>query len=125
MPQVRDTVRIRVDGKAVEVIALFDTGAGKTYVSDRVAEELGYLAYERPINVPLAVHDKDAEVIGYIPAATLEVAGQVLPEKETLGVVKGLREDLIIGLNVIEPYEISFEGERIVLKRIPPTSFLF
>lgn len=125
MVKVRDRIRIYKNDKRLEVIALFDTGSGKTYLNDRVAEKIGYEMYPESRKVPLAVENKEAEVIGYAPAVDVEIAGYVLPEKETIGVVKDLREDAIIGLNLIEAYNIILEKDRIKLKGYPPKTFLF
>lgn len=125
MVKVRDRIKVHKDDKCLEVVALFDTGSGKTYLNDRIAERIGYEKYPEPRKVPLAVEDKEAEVVGYAPAVDIEIAGYVLPEKETIGVVKDLREDAIIGLNLIEAYNIVLERDKIKLKRYPPKTFLF
>lgn len=124
MVKVRDKVRVYKEDKVLEIIALFDTGSGKSYLSDSIAEKVGYEEYPEPIRVPLAVKGKEAEVIGYLHAY-LEINGYRLPEKETIGVVKDLTVDAIIGLNIIEPYNIILEKDRIRFKEYPPKSFLF
>lgn len=124
MVKVRDKVKFHKDGKFVEVTALFDTGSGKTYLSHYMAERIGYELYPKPVRIPLAVKDKEAEVIGSLQAF-LEIAEYVLPEKETIGVVKDLRVDAIVGLNIIEPYNIVFEKDAVRFKEQPPRTFLF
>ena len=124
MVKTRDRVLLYKDAKSLEVIALFDTGSARSYVAKDVADRLGYEPYPQPIKVPLAVENYEAEVLGYLPAI-IEVAGYKLPEVEALGVVDKLRVETIIGINIMEPYEITLEKDRIVLKRIPPRSHLF
>ena len=123
MVKVIDKIRLFKNDKCVEVEALFDTGAGKSYVSKRVAEVLGYERYEKPREVQLAVKNFKAKVIGYL-VAHVEIAGYVLPEVEVFGVIEDLVRDVIIGLNIIEPYEIVLERDRVRFKRIPPTTLL-
>ncbi len=124
MVKVSDKVRIFSCKKCVVVEALFNTGSGRSYVSDRIAQELGYELYDKPRRVQLAVKDLKAEVIGYVPAVDLEIAGYMLPSKETLDVIKDLFVDAIIGLNIIEPYGITFERDRIRFKEYPPRTYL-
>ncbi len=121
--KVRDRLKLYKNGRSLEMVALFDKGSGKSYLSSRAAEKIGFERYPEPRAVPLAVEGK--EVIGYVPAVDIEIAGCLLPEKETVGVVKGLREDAIIGLNLIEAYGIILERDRITLKEYPPKTFLF
>jgi len=124
MVKVRDRIGIYKDGKIFEVVALFDTGSGKTYLGHSIAERIGYEKYDEPIKVPLAVKEKEAEVIGRLHAY-IEISGYRLPEEETIGVIKGLHEDAVIGLNIIEAYSIILEKDRIRLKDYPPRTFLF
>jgi len=124
MVKVRDRVKISQNGKIVEAVALFDTGASRSYIDVGVAEKVGYERYPEPRRVPLAVQGAEAEVVGYIPAADVEVAGCMLPEKETLGVIEGLREEAVIGLNIIESYNIILEKDKIRLKEYPPSAQL-
>jgi len=123
MPKVRDKIRIYRGEECVEVTALFDTGATRSYLNDEVAERLGYEPYPEPVRVPLAVEGKYADVVGRLHVY-LEIVGYRLPEEETIGVIKDLREEAIIGLNIIESYGIVFEKDRIRFRRTPPTAYL-
>lgn len=78
--RVRGRVKICRDDKSVEVDALFDAGSARSYLSDRVATQLGYEPYDKPRRVPLAVKDRYAEVVGHVPAVEVEIAGYRLPE---------------------------------------------
>lgn len=125
MPKVRDLIKIYRDGRLLEVLALFDTGSGSSYISKDAAEKIGYERYAEPRSVLLAVKDEEAKVIGYVPAVDIEVAGYILPLKETLNIIEDLRVDVIIGLDIIEKYDIVFERDRVGFKEYPPRTFLF
>lgn len=47
---------------------MFDIGATKSFVSSRVADELGYVKYREPKKVVLAVEGMEGLVIGYLVA---------------------------------------------------------
>jgi len=117
-------IKVYKGEKSVEVTALFDTGSSKSYLNESIAKKLGYELYPKPLKIPLAVKGKYAEVIGYIHVY-LEIAGHRLPEIETLGVVKDLMADVIIGRNIMDAYEIIIEKERIRFMRYPPVPCLF
>ena len=124
MVKARDRIKVYKDGRFLEVVAIFDTGAGGSYLSDRAAKEIGYEEYPQPRRVPLAVKEKEAEVVGYMRAVDIEVAGYVLPEKETIGVIKDLNVDAIVGLNLIEKYNITLEKDAVAFREYPPRAFL-
>ncbi len=122
--KVRDRIKIYKDDRSVEVEALFDTGSAKSYLAERVAVKLGYEPYPKPVKVPLAVEDYLAEVVGDLPVY-LEIAGYRLPERELLGVIRKLRVEAVIGVNIMEPYEIILEKDRVAFRRTPPRAHLF
>jgi len=122
--KARDRIKVYKDGRLLEVLAIFDTGAGGSYLSDRAAEGIGYERYPQPRRVPLAVKEKEAEVVGYMPAVDVEIAGYVLPEKETMGVIRDLNVDAIVGLNLIEKYNITLEKDAVGFREYPPRAFL-
>lgn len=123
MVKVKAKIRLIKRPRSVEVEALFDTGSGKSYVDEDVGKQLGYEPYDRPRKVPLAVEGRYAEVLGYI-VVDIEMLGYTLPSKEILEVVRGLRENAIIGLNIIEPYGILLERERVRFREYPPRTYL-
>lgn len=123
--KVRERIRIYREERTVEVEALFDSGSARSYLAERVARELGYELYPEPRKVPLAVGGRYADVVGYVPAVEIEIAGYRLPERETLGVVKDLVVDAIIGVNIMEPYQIVLEPKRVAFRKTPPTSHIF
>jgi len=123
MVKAYDKIKVSRDGNLIEVVALFDTGAGGSYLNDRVAEKLGYEEYPEPIPIPLAVEKKEAEVVGRL-RVFIEVAGYGLPEEELIGVIRDLRVNAIIGRNLIEKYGILLEEEKISFREHPPKASL-
>jgi len=89
-------VKLVAQGGEAEAEALFDTGATKSFISLKLAEKLGYTAYDQPKAVLLAVRDKRAEIIGELVARVI-VLGYELPLSHVFGVVKALSHDVIIG----------------------------
>ncbi|MCC6027044.1 MAG: retropepsin-like domain-containing protein [Archaeoglobus sp.] len=123
MVKVEKRIKVHKNGKAVEALALFDTGSRRSYISKELAEKVGYEPYKEPKKVPLAVKGKFANVIGRT-TVFLEIEGYVLPEEETVGVIKDLAVDAIIGSNIMESYGIYIENDEIKFKHIPPTSMI-
>lgn len=125
MVKVQDQIKLRKDGRTIDATALFDTGSGASYLSEEKAESIGYERYPEPRKVALAVKDTEAEIVGYVPAVDIEITGYLLPLKETLNVIKDLRAEAIVGLDIIEKYSIVFERDTIRFKEYPPRTFLF
>ena len=115
-------VELRTEARSVEAEALFDTGATKSYVSSRVADELGYVKYREPKRVVLAVEGMEGLVVGYL-AARVVIEGCELPLEHAFGVVEGLRHDVVIGTDIMEPYDIELDVKegRARFRRFPPT----
>jgi predicted aspartyl protease len=115
-------VELRTEAKGVEVEALFDTGAAKSYVSSRLADKLGYVKYGEPRKVMLAVEGMEGLVVGYL-AARVVIDGCELPLEHAFGVVEGLRHDAVIGMDIMEPYDIELDVEegKARFRRFPPT----
>ena len=124
MVKAYDKIKVRHGERCVELMAIFDTGAGGSYLSDEVAEKLGYKLYPEPRRIPLAVKGHEAEVMGYVPEVELEIAGYALPELETLGVIKDLYVEAIIGRNLMEKYGIMLEENRVSFREVPPRASL-
>lgn len=125
--EVRDLVEIRHGERSKRVQALFDTGSRLTCVSEEIAEELGYERFGMPKRVALAVRGKEAELTGEIKGARITITGYEMPLSETVGVVKGLREQMVVGMPFMEMYEIRLDPERgkpYLVKR-PPELHLF
>jgi len=123
MVRVEKKIRVHKDEKVVEARALFDTSSRGSYFSKDFAEKIGYVPYEGPREMPLAVKDEAANLIGRT-AVYIEVDGYLLPEEETIGVIEDLRLDAIIGLNIMEKYGICVEEDEIRFRHHPPTSMI-
>jgi len=125
MVKVRDRIKVHEDWRSLEVVAVSDAGAGGSHLGDRVAEGIEYERYPQPRRVPLAVKEKEAEVVGHVPVVVdIEVARCALPEKETLGVIRDLDVDAIVGLNLIQKYDIGLERDAVGFREYPPRAFL-
>jgi len=123
MVEVEKRIRVHKNGKVVETIALFDTGSRRSYFSKSFAEKIGYEPYEKPKEIPLAVKNRTANLIGRT-TVYIEVEGYLLPEEETLGVIEDLWFDAIVGLNIMESYGIYIEENKIKFRHYPPTSMI-
>ena len=123
MAKVRKGIKVHRGGKTLEAEVLFDTGSRGSYFSRNFAEKIGYEPYERPKEIPLAVKGKHAKLIGDT-VVHLEVDGEVLPERELIGVIENLLVDAIIGLNIMEKYGIYIEDDQVKFRHYPPTSMI-
>lgn len=119
--RVVSRVELRTEARSVKAEALFDTGATKSFVSSRLADELGYVKYREPKKVMLAVEGMEGLVIGYLVARVV-IDGCELPLEHAFGVVEGLRYDVVIGMDVIEPYDVELDVKegRARLRKSPP-----
>ena len=117
-----DRVRLRIEGKDVSAEALFDTGATKSYVSSKLADKLGYVKYREPKKLMLAVEGMEGLVVGYLTAGVV-VNECELPLEHTFGVVEGLRHDVVIGMDIMEPYDIELDVKegKAKFRKFPPT----
>ena len=52
----------------------------------------------------------------------MEVEGYELPLEHVFGVVDGLKHDVVIGMDIIEPYEIILDARegKVKFRRYPP-----
>ncbi len=119
-------VELHANGESVKASALFDTGATKSYTSLKLAEKLAFVRYEKPKEVLLAVEDAKTRMVGYLTAKVV-INECELPLEHTFGVVDGLREDVIVGMDIIEPYELILDVKegKVKFKKYPPTLELF
>jgi predicted aspartyl protease len=120
--QIVDEVVLCTKERCKKVEALFDTGAVHSYVSDKVAEELGYERYKTPRLIPLAVEKREGEEIGEIPGVRVTIGGCEMPHSHTFGVLRGLRHEAVIGMDIMEPYQIRLDHEKgkPYLEKCPP-----
>ena len=115
-------VGLRTEAKSINVESLLDTGATKSYISSKLADELGYVKYREPRKVMLAVKNTEGLVIGYLTAAVV-INGCELPLEHTFGVVEELRHDAVIGMDIMEPYDIELDVKegKAKFRKFPPT----
>ena len=101
--------------------ALFDTGATRSFVDVGVAKKLGYTRFDKPREVLLATRDSKAYFVGELVARVI-IEGFELPLSRVFGVVSGLRYPVIIGMDIMEPYEIALDVKtgKVFFKRFPP-----
>ena len=120
--RVIDGVGLNVQGKSVKAEAIFDTGATRSFVSLEVAEKLGYSKYDAPKEVLLATKDKTALMVGEL-VARITMLGYELPLSHVFGVIENLSHDVIIGMDLMEPYEVEVDVKegKARFKRFPPT----
>ena len=120
--RVIDGVSLNVQGKSVKAEAIFDTGATRSFVSLEVAEKLGYSKYDEPKEVLLATKDKTALIVGEL-VARVTMLGCELPLSHVFGVIENLSCDVIIGMDLMEPYEVEVDVKegKARFKRFPPT----
>jgi predicted aspartyl protease len=99
-------LRIRSFKGTLEVKTLFDTGASFTVIRRGVAEKIGYILPTDVKEVTLADGKTKLKVLGYIPiSTTLEGS----PIDDIAYVIEELAEDLIIGVRVMEFYDIKLD----------------
>jgi len=115
-------VGLTVQDKRIDVEAIFDTGATRSFVSLDFAEKLGYIRYGKPKEVLLATKDKKASMVGEL-ISRVTILGYELPLSHVFGVIEELNHDLIIGMDLIEPYEIMVDAKegKVSFKKFPHT----
>ena len=120
--RVLGKVGLNVQGKRIDTETLFDTGATRSFVSLKLAERLGYVRYDRPKEVLLATRDKKASMVGEL-TARVTILGYELPLSHVFGVVEALSHDTIIGMDIMEPYEILVDTRegKVYFRKFPPT----
>lgn len=107
--------------KSRDVLALFDTGAKFTYVSDRVGKELDFVRYGEPREVQLAVLGVKGRIVGEA-SYVYTVTKCEMPLPIQTYVVADLAEDVIIGTNFMEGFEVELDLKegKVKLTRYPP-----
>jgi predicted aspartyl protease len=99
-------LRVRSSKDELDVKALFDTGASFTVVKRDVAERIGYILPTDVREVTLADGRTKLKVLGYIPIS-MTIEGS--PIDDIAYVIEKLAEDLIIGVKVMEFYDIKLD----------------
>jgi len=108
--------------KGMDVEAIFDTGATRSFVSLELAKKLEYTRYGKPREVLLAAKDKKANMVGEL-ISRVTILEYELPLSHVFGVIEELNHDLIIGMDLMEPYEIVVDAKegKVSFKKFPPT----
>jgi hypothetical protein len=104
--------------------ALFDSGAAISAISDRTTIEkddkgFDFDRYGKPRVAELAIENKYGEIIGEC-RLVIEMDGCLFPRSDIFDVIKDLKEDVIIGRNLMEQYDINLSQDKPALKRKPP-----
>ena len=102
-------LRVRSSKGAMEVRALFDTGASFTVVRRDIAERIGHILPTDVKEVVLADGKTKLKVLGYVPISTV-LEGS--PMDDIAYVVEELAEELIIGAKVMEFYDIKLDPSK-------------
>jgi predicted aspartyl protease len=100
------SLKIRSSKGELNVRALFDTGASFTVVRKEVAEKIGHILPTDVKEVTLADGRTKLKVLGYIPISMI-LEGS--PVDDIAYVIERLAEDLIIGIKVMEFYDIKLD----------------
>jgi predicted aspartyl protease len=100
------TLKIRSSKGEMTVKALFDTGASFTVIKKNVAEKIGHILPTNVKEVTLADGKTRLKVLGYIPISTV-LEGS--PINDIAYVINELAEELIIGIKVMEFYDIRLD----------------
>jgi predicted aspartyl protease len=116
MLRVYRVLRVRSSRGELAVKTLFDTGASFTVVRRDVAEKIGHILPTDVREVTLANGKTKLKVLGYIPISTV-LEGS--PIDDIAYVIEELAEELIVGVKVMEFYDIRLDPStnRIIVGR--------
>jgi predicted aspartyl protease len=116
MLRVYRVLRVRSSRGELAVKALFDTGASFTVVRRDVAEKIGHILPTDVREVTLADGKTKLKVLGYIPISTV-LEGS--PIDDIAYVIEELADELIVGVKVMEFYDIRLDPStnRIIVGR--------
>jgi predicted aspartyl protease len=119
--QATADVKLSHGGKLVELKALVDTGASKSVISKRLAEELDALI---PLKEPYELRTADEEgrlrIIGRC-MVDVEFQGVKVPGGAVFEVAENLRRgvELIIGRPEVDSWDIAFTPEGPRPRKVP------
>ena len=104
--RVYRVLKVRSSRGELNVKALFDTGASFTVIRRDVAEKIGHILPTDVREVTLADGKTKLKVLGYIPISTV-LEGS--PIDDIAYVIEELAEELIVGVKVMEFYDIKLD----------------
>ena len=110
-----------VGSKVVKVKAIVDTGASRSVMSKRLAEELGcFVPHEKPCYIGTADKEGRLRIIGYCHVYVV-FQGVEVPGGAVFEVAENIREDidLVIGRPEIDSWDIIFTSEEPRPRKIP------
>ncbi len=114
-------VELRHGGKVVRLKALVDTGASRSVISRRIAEELGaFIPLREPYELKTADREGRLKIIGYCRVGVV-FQGVEVPGGAVFEVAENLREglDIIIGRPEIDAWDIIFTPEGPKPRKVP------
>jgi predicted aspartyl protease len=104
--RVYRVLRVRSSRGELDVKVLFDTEASFTVVRRDVAEKIGHILPTDVKEVTLAYGKTKLKVLGYIPISTV-LEGS--PIDDIAYVIEELAEELLVGVKVMEFYDIKLD----------------
>jgi predicted aspartyl protease len=114
-------VELRYKGKVVKLKALVDTGASKSVISKRLANELGaFIPIEEPYELRTADEKGRLRIIGRCMVGVV-FQGVKVPGGAVFEVAENLRRDvnIIIGRPEIDAWDIIFTPEGPRPRKVP------
>ena len=114
-------VELRYKGKVVKLKALVDTGASKSVISKRLANELGaFIPIEEPYELRTADEKGRLRIIGRCMVGVV-FQGVKVPGGAVFEVAENLRRDVnvIIGRPEIDAWDIIFTPEGPRPRKVP------
>ncbi len=119
--QATAIVELRHGDKSVRLRALVDTGASRSVISKRIADQLGaFIPLEKPYELRTADSGGRIRIIGYC-RVNVVFQGVEVPGGAVFEVAENLRDglDVIIGRPEIDSWDIVFTPEGPRPRRVP------
>ena len=119
--QAMAIVELRSGDRVVRLKALVDTGASRSVISKRVAEELGaFIPLKKPYELRTANKEGRLRIIGYCRVDVV-FQGAEVPGGAVFEVAENLREDVdvVIGRPEIDAWDIIFTPEGSRPRKVP------
>ncbi|MEM0267112.1 MAG: retropepsin-like aspartic protease [Thermofilaceae archaeon] len=112
-------VELRHRDKAVKIKALVDTGASKSIISKRLADELqSFISLREPYELRTADEKGRLKIVGRCMVDVV-FQGVKVPGGAVFEVAENLRADLIIGRPEIDSWDIAFTPEGPKPRKVP------
>ncbi len=121
LEQIFANIELKFKDKVKRVKLMVDTGASKSVISRKIAEELGALTLlEKPYYLYTAQKDGKIKIIGYCNL-DIKFEGVEIPGGTRFEVAEDVREDFtgVIGRPEIDSWDIIFTKEGPRLRKVP------